>query len=167
MGDKTDALKSFMKAQGIVVAGVICFGLAIVGALSHTAAYIYASNKSELFTITNQTELLGEDLKPKSEFLAGDGINLRYHVHLEPIDCYGLYVHRLDGPVTYQFDETRTGPSQVSEPTDMVTTVHFELPRHLPAGDYKVRLMAFPTCEGLDLQPKNYDLGLDLAVLPS
>ncbi len=167
MGDKTDALKSFMKAQGIVVAGVICFGLAIVGALSHTAAYIYASNKSELFTMRAPTELLGETLKPQSRFFGGDGINLRYHVHLEPIDCYGMYVHRLEGPVVYQFDETRTGPSQVSEPTDAVMTVHFELPQHIPAGDYRVKLMAFPTCEGLDLQPKNYDLGLDLTVLPS
>ena len=40
MQDKIDTLKGFVKAQGIVVAGVICFGLAIVGGLSHTAACI-------------------------------------------------------------------------------------------------------------------------------
>lgn len=166
MNDNIDKIKGFLKAQGVVVAGVICFGLAIVGGLSHTAAYVYASQKSELFQMLDQPELLDQEMEPATDFRAGDGFNLRYFMHYEPVDCYGMYVTRVSGPVIFQFPEMRTGDSQVSAPTDMEIAFHFELPAHLPAGEYKVSLMTFPTCEGLNLKPRNYDLGLNMTILP-
>lgn len=165
MDDKLNTLKNFVKAQGIVVAGVICFGLAIVGALSHTAAYVYATTNSELFAVNKPSMILDDDMKPTTTLIAGKGINIRHQFHYEPMDCYGLYVHSLTGPVIYQFPPVRTTLSQVSTPTDLDATIHMETPANLPQGDYHLSMTVYPTCEGLNLVPKSYDLGADVTVL--
>ncbi len=165
MQDKIDTIKSFMKAQGIVVAGVICFGLAVVGALSHTAAYIYASHASELFTINQPSQVVGTDLIPTDSIVAGEGINIRHQLHYEPHDCYGLYVHTLDGPVNYQFPPLRSNLSLVSKSTDIDVVIHMETPKHLPQGEYHLSMTVYPTCEGLNMVPKRYDLGADVTIL--
>lgn len=165
MKDKIDTLKGFVKAQGIVVAGVICFGLAIVGGLSHTAAYVYASHASELFTLNQPSQIVGDDLKPTDVIVAGEGINIRHQMHYDPQDCYGLYVHSLDGPVNYQFEPMRSNLSLVRKPTDIDVVIHMETPAHLPQGDYHLSMTVYPTCEGLNMVPKRYDLGADVTIL--
>ena len=165
MHDKIDTLKRFVKAQGIVAAGIICFGLAIVGGLSHTAAYIYASHASELFTINQPSQILDADLKPTTTIVAGEGINIRHQLHYAPQDCYGLYVQSLQGPVSYQFEPMRSNLSLVSKPTDIDVVIHMETPKHLPQGEYHLSMTVYPTCEGLNMVPKRYDLGADVTIL--
>lgn len=165
MKDATNTIKSFIKTQGIVVAGVVCFGLAVVGGLSHTAAYIYASHKTELFTINRPSLILDGELKPTDTVIAGEGINIRHQFHYESLDCYGIYIHSLSGPVTYQFEPLRTNLSIVSQPKDIDATIHMETPAHLPQGKYHLSMTVYPTCEGLNLVPKKYDLGADVTIL--
>ncbi len=110
-------------------------------------------------------ETLNMEGQPQTVFHPGETFIMHYSVERQPLTCWAIWIDIMEGPVGYQF-----GPSRTQIMVDKVTRVDLKsmrtLPDPLPAGQYHLSQMAYPTCDGREVKPFKNDTGVVITILP-
>lgn len=139
-------------------------GCAVLFAMLWCMAYYQQTKEGKVFDLTAPPHIEDVHGNVVTQLKAGEGVVFVIPSHRYPKKCWAEYIDLLQGPVTYQFSQTR---SQIFSDTDVMHTFHkyHDLPDHLPAGKYELSLLVFPTCDGFDIQPYRIDSGSFLEIV--
>lgn len=144
------------------------FTTVLVALIIFSAAYFasveFAQTKLSLFKWYERPYVTNAEGVQTTQFRAGDAFVVNYFVEREPLKCWAVFTNVLTGPVSYQLPATR---SQVITKTRIRVPLKMyeELPAQLPAGQYRLSQIVYPTCGNVHMLPFKLETGIVLDVL--